>query len=107
MIEWLQGELKHSPEILLFLSLAIGFWIGQFQFGKFQFGGVAGSLLVAVILSLIGVPIDNGVKAILFALFIYAVGFESGPQFLNRLGHNPLKKFCWLFLWLYVDSLQS
>jgi hypothetical protein len=25
MIEWLQGELKHSPEILLFLSLAIGF----------------------------------------------------------------------------------
>ncbi|EMH1459198.1 hypothetical protein RGG37_004017, partial [Acinetobacter baumannii] len=48
MIEWLQGVLKHSPEILLFLSLAIGFWIGQFQFGKFQFGGVAGSLLVAV-----------------------------------------------------------
>lgn len=46
MIEWLQGVLKHSPEILLFLSLAIGFWIGQFQFGKFQFGGVAGSLLV-------------------------------------------------------------
>ncbi|HHP6737043.1 TPA: hypothetical protein ACSE7K_004055, partial [Acinetobacter baumannii] len=43
MIEWLQGVLKHSPEILLFLSLAIGFWIGQFQFGKFQFGGVAGS----------------------------------------------------------------
>ncbi|MFX6315125.1 hypothetical protein ABTF93_19050, partial [Acinetobacter baumannii] len=81
MIEWLQGVLKHSPEILLFLSLAIGFWIGQFQFGKFQFGGVAGSLLVAVVLSLIGVPVDNGVKAILFALFIYAVGFESGPQF--------------------------
>ena len=44
MIEWLQGELKHSPEILLFLSLAIGFWIGKFQFGKFQLGGVAGSL---------------------------------------------------------------
>lgn len=42
MIEWLQGELKHSPEILLFLSLAIGFWIGQFQFGKFQFGGITG-----------------------------------------------------------------
>lgn len=92
MIEWLQGELKHSPEILLFLSLAIGFWIGQFQFGKFQFGGVAGSLLVAVILSLIGVPIDNGVKAILFALFIYAVGFESGPQFFKSLGPQSIKE---------------
>lgn len=92
MIEWLQGVLKHSPEILLFLSLAIGFWIGQFQFGKFQFGGVAGSLLVAVVLSLIGVPVDNGVKAILFALFIYAVGFESGPQFFKSLGPQSIKE---------------
>ncbi len=92
MIEWLQGELKHSPEILLFLSLAIGFWIGQLQFGKFQFGGVAGSLLVAVGLSLLGVPVDNGVKAILFALFIYAVGFESGPQFFKSLGPQSIKE---------------
>ena len=72
---------KAQPRNIIVLITAIGFWIGQFQFGKFQFGGVAGSLLVAVVLSLIGVPVDNGVKAILFALFIYAVGFESGPQF--------------------------
>ena len=75
----------------MFLSLAIGFWIGQFQFGKFQFGGVAGSLLVAVVLSLIGVPVDNGVKAILFALFIYAVGFESGLSF-KSLGPQSIKE---------------
>lgn len=92
IMEWLQSELRHSPEILLFLSLAIGFWIGQFQFGKFQFGGVAGSLLVAVVLSLLGIPIDNGVKAILFALFIYAVGFESGPQFFKSLGPESIKE---------------
>ena len=77
---------------MLFLSLAIGFWIGQFQFGKFQFGGVAGSLLVAVVLSLLGVPVDNGIKAILFALFIYAVGFESGPQFFKSLGPESIKE---------------
>lgn len=92
MIEWLQNELRHSPEILLFLSLAIGYWIGKFQFGNFQLGGVAGSLLVAVVLSLFGVPIDNGVKAILFALFIYAVGFESGPQFFKSLGPQSIKE---------------
>lgn len=104
MIEWLQTELKHSPEILLFLSLAIGFWIGQFQFGKFQFGGVAGSLLVAVVLSLIGVPVDNGVKAILFALFIYAVGFESGPQFFKSLGPQSLKEIL-LAVFMAVSGL--
>ena len=57
---------KAQPRNIIVLITAIGFWIGQFQFGKFQFGGVAGSLLVAVVLSLIGVPVDNGVKAILF-----------------------------------------
>ena len=91
-MEWLQNELKHSPEILLFLSLAIGFWIGKFQFGRFQFGGVAGSLMVAVVLSIFAVPVDNGVKSILFALFIYAVGFESGPQFFKSLGPESLKE---------------
>ncbi|WP_343595495.1 aspartate-alanine antiporter [Acinetobacter sp.] len=92
MMEWLQSILKHSPEILLFLSIAIGSWIGKFQIGKFQLGGVAGSLLVAVLLSLIGVSVDNGVKSILFALFIYAVGFESGPQFFKSLGPSSIKE---------------
>ncbi|KAA8732465.1 aspartate-alanine antiporter [Acinetobacter qingfengensis] len=89
---WLQSQLSHSPEILIFLSLAIGFWIGQFQIGKFQLGGVAGSLIVGVALSLLNVPIDNGVKSILFALFIYAVGFESGPQFFKSLGPNSIRE---------------
>ena len=45
-----------------------------------------------MILSLIGVPVDNGVKAILFVLFIYAVGFESGPQFFKSLGPQSIKE---------------
>jgi len=91
-MDWIKEQLSHSPEILLFLSLAIGFWIGQWHFGKFQLGGVAGSLVVAVVLSLLGVPLDNGVKTILFALFIYAVGFESGPRFFKSLGRQSLKE---------------
>ncbi|MBN9474473.1 MAG: aspartate-alanine antiporter [Bordetella sp. SCN 67-23] len=89
---WVLEAIRQSPEILLFLSLAIGFWIGRFQFGRFQLGGVAGSLLVAVLFSQLGVSIDNGVKAVLFALFIYAVGFESGPQFFKSLGRQSLKE---------------
>ena len=91
-MEWIQGQLSHYPEILLFLALGIGFYIGKFQIGKFQLGGVAGSLLVAVALSMFGVSVDNGVKSILFALFIYAVGFESGPQFFKSLGPKSIKE---------------
>lgn len=83
---------QQSPEIALFLALAGGYWIGKFQFGKFQLGGVAGSLLVAVLISQFGVNIDNGVKSVLFALFIYAVGFESGPQFFQSLGRQSFRE---------------
>ncbi|OYU86737.1 MAG: aspartate-alanine antiporter [Bradyrhizobiaceae bacterium PARB1] len=83
---------KQSPEIALFLALAVGYWIGKFQFGKFQLGGVAGSLLAAVVLSQVGVHIDNGIKSVLFALFIYAVGYDSGPQFFRSLGRQSIRE---------------
>lgn len=91
-MSWIHAILNQSPEIALFLSLAIGYWIGRFQFGKFQLGGVAGSLLAAVLISQFGVHIDNGVKSLLFALFIYAVGFESGPQFFRSLGRQSIRE---------------
>lgn len=91
-MNFLQSILHQSPEVALFLSLAGGYWIGKFQFGKFQLGGVAGALLVAVVISQVGVSIDSGIKAVLFALFIYAVGFESGPQFFRSLGRQSLRE---------------
>ncbi|MDF2799393.1 MAG: aspartate/alanine exchanger family protein [Devosia sp.] len=91
-MQWIQDHLRQSPEILLFFSLAVGFWIGKIHFGKFQLGGVAGSLLVAVVVSLVGVQVDSGVRSILFALFIYAVGFESGPRFFRSLGRESIKE---------------
>ncbi|MNR79861.1 Aspartate/alanine antiporter [compost metagenome] len=91
-MEWLHELFKKSPEIALFLSLALGYYIGKIKFGKFQLGGVAGSLLVAVIVSQVGVQVDPGVKAVLFALFIYAVGYESGPQFFNSLGKQSIRE---------------
>lgn len=92
LIDILHRLFAQSPEIALFLALAGGYWVGKFRFGKFQLGGVAGALLVAVLLSQVGVHIDNGVKSVLFALFIYAVGFESGPQFFRSLGRQSLRE---------------
>lgn len=89
---YISDVFRQSPEIALFLALAVGYWVGKFQFGKFQLGGVAGSLLAAVLISQVGVQIDNGIKAVLFALFIYAVGFESGPQFFRSLGRQSIRE---------------
>ncbi len=91
-MNWLHDLFHKSPEIALFLSIAAGYYLGKIKFGKFQLGGVAGSLLVAVIVSQVGVQIDPGVKSVMFALFIYAVGYESGPDFFRSLGKQSIKE---------------
>ncbi|MFP6556805.1 aspartate-alanine antiporter [Paraburkholderia sp. B3] len=91
-MEWLHDIFHKSPEIALFLSLAVGYWVGQINFGKFQLGGVGGSLLAAVVISQVGVTVDNGVKAVMFAVFIYAVGYDSGPGFFNSLNRKTLRE---------------
>ena len=91
-MDFLRSIFHQAPEIALFAALALGYWAGKFRFGSFQLGGVAGSLLAAVLISQVGVTIDSGIKAVLFALFIYAVGFESGPQFFRSLGRQSVKE---------------
>lgn len=88
----IQALFKHMPEIALFLSLAIGYAIGKISFGKFQLGGVAGSLLAAIVVSQVGVHINAVTQNILFALFIFAVGYTSGPQFFRSLGKKTLRE---------------
>src|SRR6201996_3737483 len=105
-MDWIHQIFHKSPEIALFLSLAAGYFIGQINFGKFQLGGVGGSLLAAVIISQFGVQIDNGVKSIMFAVFIYAVGYDSGPQFFNSLSRKTLREIA-MAVFLAVVSLVT
>lgn len=84
--------LRASPEIALFLALALGHALGQVKLGSFSLGGVAGSLIVALGIGLVtGVVLPGAVKSICFALFIYAVGFKSGPEFFGGLNRASLK----------------
>jgi aspartate-alanine antiporter len=105
-MEWLHATFQKTPETAVFLSLAAGYLIGQIRFGKFQLGGVAGSLLVAVLVSQIGVQIDDGVKSVMFAVFIYAVGYDSGPQFFNSLNGKTLREIA-MALFLAVTALVT
>ncbi|HLJ88704.1 MAG TPA: aspartate-alanine antiporter [Candidatus Angelobacter sp.] len=89
---WLHTIFKHSPETALFLSLALGYALGKIHFGRFQLGGVAGSLLAAIVVSQAGVKLDDSLKNIMFALFIYTVGYQSGPQFFSSLNRTAVRE---------------
>lgn len=96
MLRFLSHELSQlfaqAPELAFFLSIGFGFWVGRIRIGAFQLGGVAGSLLVAVLLSQFGVHVGSILKDVLFVLFIYAVGYESGPGFFRSLGRQSLRE---------------
>ena len=83
------GELLRSqPEIALFASLALGYFIGSFKIGPIQLGGVCGTLIVALLLGQTGARLAPDLKNIAFALFIFALGFTGGPQFFANIGRG-------------------
>ena len=91
-MNWAAHILKAAPETALFAALALGHALGKVKLGSFSLGGVAGSLLVALVLGqFTGVVLPDAVKAVCFALFIYAVGFKSGPDFFGGLKKSSLK----------------
>ena len=91
-MELLHTFFQKTPMAALFLSLAIGYWIGKIRIGNFQLGGMAGTLLVAIVVGQVGVPVDPVVKDMMFALFIYATGYVSGPQFFASLNRKTLSQ---------------
>ncbi|WP_109477202.1 aspartate-alanine antiporter [Paraburkholderia sp. C35] len=95
-----------SPEIALFMSLGIGYYIGQRKIGGFQLGGACGTLLAAVCISQTGVVIDSGVKSLMLCVFIYTIGYESGPQFFNSFHRKTLREFA-LALFFALSALGT
>ena len=77
----LQTLISAQPALAIFAALAIGYAIGAIKVGPFRLGGVAGSLLAALVIGQLGIKIDPTLQSFMFTLFIYALGFSVAPQF--------------------------
>ncbi|MDH4581566.1 aspartate-alanine antiporter [Pseudomonas sp. BN415] len=91
MIDFVLGALRSNPEIAVFLAIALGVLIGRIRLGSFHLGSVAGALLMGLIIGQIGLEVPHELKSVFFVLFIYAVGFKSGPEFFGSLNRGTLK----------------
>jgi aspartate-alanine antiporter len=97
---------QQSPAAALFLSLGFGYLIGNIKIGQFQLGGTAGTLVAALVVSQAGVTISSDLEVVMFALFIYTVGYIAGPQFFNSLNRSALKEVS-MALVLSVTALAT
>ncbi len=78
------------PELALFCSLAIGYALGKITIGSFTVGSVAGCLLAGVLVGQTGVVVSDDLKQAFFLLFLFSIGYRTGPQFFRSLNLGAL-----------------
>jgi aspartate-alanine antiporter len=82
-----------APEIFLLLAIAIGTFFGRLQFKGFSVGATACTLVAAVLLGLLGnFVIPPFFKSIFFSLFVFTIGYKSGPEFFASLSLRTLSQ---------------
>src|SRR3954468_8268700 len=84
--------LRDYPELALFATLSLGYFLGQFKLGSISLGTVASTLLVGVVIGLANIKIDPFTKSCFFYLFIFAIGYKVGPQFFQGLRGEGLQQ---------------
>jgi len=87
---WFATTLRQYPEIAIFLTLALGYYFGKFTFKGIGLGSVTATLLAGVLIGQIGISISQPLKALVFLMFLFAVGYGVGPQFVRGVAKDGL-----------------
>jgi len=87
---WFAATLRHYPEIAIFLTLAFGYYFGKFTFRGIGLGSVTATLLAGVVIGQLGITISPPLKATVFLMFLFAVGYGVGPQFIRGIAKDGL-----------------
>lgn len=90
LFTWFAATLKQYPEIAIFLTLAVGYYFGKFTFKGIGLGSVTATLLAGVLIGQMGITISQPLKAFAFLMFLFAVGYGVGPQFVRGVAKDGL-----------------
>lgn len=90
LIDFLVTTLREYPELAIFITLSIGYLIGKLRIGNFELGSVAGVLVAGILIGQLEITIAPLVKSVFFILFIFAIGYGVGPQFVRGIASDGL-----------------
>lgn len=97
-MEWIFNQLRERPELAIFLTIFLGFWLGKLRIGKFTLGTVTSVLLVGVVVGQLNISVPGPIKSVFFLLFLFAVGYKVGPQFFRGLKKDGLPQVAFAVL---------
>jgi putative transport protein len=90
MIDWFINTLRSYPEIAIFLSLALGYYFGSFTYKGLGLGAVTATLIAAVLIGQLGITVSGPLKPFFFLMFLFAIGYGVGPQFVRGIAKDGL-----------------
>src|SRR4030095_2943440 len=90
IVEYFVTALRNHQELAIFLTLAVGFFIGKLRIGSFTLGTVVGTLLAGVLIGQLDIEVPALVKTVFFDLFLFTTGYKVGPQFFRGLRKDAL-----------------
>ena len=90
MFEWFANTLRTYPEIAIMLSLAFGYYFGSFNYKGLGLGTVTATLIAAVIIGQLGITVAGPLKPFFFLMFLFAIGYAVGPQFVRGIAKDGL-----------------
>jgi putative transport protein len=105
-MQWFIDALRGHPELALFLTLAIGHAAGRVKIGGFQPGPVLACLFAGVVVGQLRIPVPEALKNTLFLLFLFAIGYNTGPLFFRGLKATGLPQIA-LTVLLCVTALLT
>src|SRR5213595_4200103 len=90
MTDWFATTLRQYPEIAIFISLAFGYYFGSFTYKGLGLGAVTATLIAAVIIGQIGITVSPPLKPFFFLMFLFAIGYGVGPQFVRGIAQDGI-----------------
>ena len=91
--EWIQATFREYPSIPIFLTIGLGFWFGKFRYKSLSLGVVTSVLLIGVVVGAVfHVTIGAPLKSLFFLLFLFAIGYRCGPQFVSAIRGQGIKQ---------------
>ena len=92
LLDFIAEIFRANPEIPLFLTIGLGFWLGNLRIGSFSLGPVTATLITGVVIGQLDIPVSDTLKSVAFMLFLFAIGYSVGPQFFRSLKGDGLRQ---------------
>lgn len=106
-MEWLIHVCRTYPSIPIFFTIGIGFLIGKLKYKNFSLGSITSVLLVGIIVGQMDIKIGAPLQSLFFLIFLFAIGYKCGPQFVAALKGEGLKQVLFAVIVCFICFLVT